>query len=1405
MSTINDTDQFLVQRGSNSRKQNAVNLMSTIQDTDVMLVQRGTESYKVSCKDVKDQLGAGADISVGKGQITPSADVEEGMTLTGSADVSGNIDPTVYIHQWYVNGALQEGIQTNTFTAVQGTVTYKLCVTDAKNPQAVCGAMSDAVTVTAATTPTATMHGLRFDAARQTYLTRNLSNIKNWTWSCWFKRTANGSTPDRMFVLTDEAGKYLNFQVEDANKVFFIAASSPPGGVSSETGTEMNTWDHFCASWDYENNYLKAWVNGVEVISTNKDYRGILSRDLIAYIGRDHNSADQFTNGYMSDMYFVEQTLEPTTFGKFFEGKWGPLDGSVVLQNIGDKESPSDSLPNMAEKWSSFWTGTTYQDAPYSFENVHDADIAQVGEAAVSSNCVLGEQGSTLVFIPSSPILVNTSVSLRVIDGGGSGNDKLFMINEGTVYEKSWNAAPAGTGLQDLTVSASDIGGAIHNIKLDAIGDGGGNSAYLAAVFVDGRPLVDGPADNSQAWSEYATGQPYTGGVKEHAFDGDLTTEAAPADGTTMTFVPSEELVGQVTIIARGGDQNTQADLLTVNGIDYTVTLNQQGPSGQVYEFNVGQGSINNTQGVTWSRAAAGGINFCHIYGIKVAGKLLVDGAATWNTSQVWSADLSFLGAAGSPATNAFDGSLSTSADSTTSGDTRSNAIVFTPTGGLDYTEGVKVHCPIGQLSARLNGGDWVDFSTVGVLATGSGTINTIEVTEQRKEATFGVSAYEVDGDLLVDRGSFGANGFYLPFKSDLPSQNLVVGFTDTTSISTTPNLFNGAIIGYSETAIAWSCSADVPGSGVQWYQSDDGIEWIYQGTANDGPFNSTFDSVPSKWMAAGGSGTNARTIASTNGETFGWTQWEVDDRFDKKANTTISNAPWFVPINSIGIDGSGQGNHFTGENFAAGNTAEVWSKDLGEGFGGGYPAQWAFNYDKSDLVGATNSSITAPKFGYVISDVQVVVPINQPVVNNFGFVSLRGGGATLTVLATASDGTIEDLSPQLTSTAFVSQALSTAFAGKTLQSISILSSNAGSYVAGILIDGDYLIDANVQDTVTDTPVTDYAVIKSDGALNLSSASNGNLQYEQSSGTNWETGKIANVLVDGGKYYWEQIFVKGRGMYGIVDASVSFNSGENAADASVSTIYYSDGTLYHDGSTVGQPGSNPISPGTVVGCAVDFSTNNIAITFYFNGSLFQKIDNLRTDKVYQIAICLNAQAGDSESVYNFGQQSWIYGPEAGYTGIYQTWSEWTSALLMARVQQDEARISQLEEVIRDQAVPFSMDSVYPKGAIVDMVGELYEAQVDGADVRASDFLARLFRDGSDEWMKLNISTDTEFERPERPEKPTTLPALPEDEDVSTMSVEERAERRRARNADGTFRGDDPSTPDINEAWEDGEA
>jgi len=62
-------------------------------------------------------------------------------------------------------------------------------------------------------------------------------------------------------------------------------------------------------------------------------------------------------------------------------------------------------------------------------------------------------------------------------------------------------------------------------------------------------------------------------------------------------------------------------------------------------------------------------------------------------------------------------------------------------------------------------------------------------------------------------------------------------------------------------------------------------------------------------------------------------------------------------------------------------------------------------------------------------------------------------------------------------------------------------------------------------------------------------------------------------------------------------------------------------------------------------------------------------------------------------------------------------------------------------------------------------------------------------------------------------KPMALEALPElpleepkkVQKVVRKPVQKKAptKRKRARKADGTLKGDDPSTPDVNEAWEDG--
>jgi hypothetical protein len=50
-----------------------------------------------------------------------------------------------------------------------------------------------------------------------------------------------------------------------------------------------------------------------------------------------------------------------------------------------------------------------------------------------------------------------------------------------------------------------------------------------------------------------------------------------------------------------------------------------------------------------------------------------------------------------------------------------------------------------------------------------------------------------------------------------------------------------------------------------------------------------------------------------------------------------------------------------------------------------------------------------------------------------------------------------------------------------------------------------------------------------------------------------------------------------------------------------------------------------------------------------------------------------------------------------------------------------------------------------------------------------------------------------------------LPELPLEKPAPKKTAAKKApvKRKRARKADGTLKGDDPSTPDINEAWEDG--
>ena len=123
--------------------------MSTIQDTDLFLVERGGVSYKITGEDLKDEIGSGSKpgLAVGKGAITPTLNVEVGDTLTGSATVTEAVNP-VEVHVWELNGSeAQRGSSATYTTTADGSVRYRKEVTDDNTGSAVIGAWSDAVTV----------------------------------------------------------------------------------------------------------------------------------------------------------------------------------------------------------------------------------------------------------------------------------------------------------------------------------------------------------------------------------------------------------------------------------------------------------------------------------------------------------------------------------------------------------------------------------------------------------------------------------------------------------------------------------------------------------------------------------------------------------------------------------------------------------------------------------------------------------------------------------------------------------------------------------------------------------------------------------------------------------------------------------------------------------------------------------------------------------------------------------------------------------------------------------------------------------------------------------------------------------------------------------------------------------
>ena len=423
-------------------------------------------------------------LTVGKGNITPKLGVEEGDTLTGTASVLEASNP-VETHVWELDGVeVQRGNTrglTSTYVAAAGEVRYRMEVTDDNNQSPVIGEWSDVVTVAEAfdpTKPNATMYGLRFDPLRNTFLKSSFPNTSNkFTFSAWMKPTVNEDDKG-IFSTATNASTDGSFRLQIINRGGIrIVCYNGGDKVSSSIGYTLNTWVHVWATFD--NGVVKLSLNnGTPIESNFGAFNVVFNKVIVGGITHNGTSGDDtISNTYLSDVYFVDgQALEPTAFGKSFEGKWGPLDSSVILPKFQPKTIETDEITDV--------TPLTGTDVTLTFASDKDLALIEVGDTLFQDDSDI----NTSVAAVFAPINADQDVTTN-LGYAGALTKTGTVITEPIINAKanSWgitSAASTSDSNSRLTCPLVTIGGDFTfdifvNIKANSNAGGNADSFIL--------------------------------------------------------------------------------------------------------------------------------------------------------------------------------------------------------------------------------------------------------------------------------------------------------------------------------------------------------------------------------------------------------------------------------------------------------------------------------------------------------------------------------------------------------------------------------------------------------------------------------------------------------------------------------------------------------------------------------------------------------------------------------------------------------------------------------------------------------------------------------------------------------------------------------------------------------------
>ena len=161
---------------------------------------------------------------------------------------------------------------------------------------------------------------------------------------------------------------------------------------------------------------VKIYVNGVRqdvtfLTTVTQNHQTQVNNATEHRIGRWLGNQDIYLHAYLADYYLIDgQALPPETFGKDFDGKWGPLDSSKVIENIGITPAvETDEITDVSTVLSPTYSSNllsgdstnTIQDRANAFDGSTATEAVNQGTADIDSNDFL------VTFTPA--ITVNSS------------------------------------------------------------------------------------------------------------------------------------------------------------------------------------------------------------------------------------------------------------------------------------------------------------------------------------------------------------------------------------------------------------------------------------------------------------------------------------------------------------------------------------------------------------------------------------------------------------------------------------------------------------------------------------------------------------------------------------------------------------------------------------------------------------------------------------------------------------------------------------------------------------------------------------------------------------------------------------------------------------------------------------